>query len=207
MKLLLTSAGLSDEKIKNEFIKILNKSADQVRIIMCTFQRNDEEKYYVNLSVEELLSLGIKIENLAIFDLAGEHSPLDLADFDMIYMAGGNTFHIMDKIRKLILVEMIKDFVARGGLYFGVSAGSIMAGPNIGIAAPWDDNDIGLTDLEGFNFIDFAISPHYISEDNNLIKERQKELNIPVRLLTDQQAFLVKDGEITLIGDGEEIKI
>ncbi|OGY42200.1 MAG: hypothetical protein A2Y67_01615 [Candidatus Buchananbacteria bacterium RBG_13_39_9] len=207
MKLLLTSAGLLNEKVKKKFINLLNKPAGQVKIIMFTFQRNDEEEYYVNLSVDGLTSLGIKNENSKIFDLADDKFVLSLTDFDLIYMAGGNTFDIMDKIRKLGLVEKIKDFVSKGGIYFGVSAGSVMAGPNINISSPWDENDIGLTDFAGFNFIDFAICPHYESKDDEIIKQRQKDLNVPVRLLKDDQAFLVKDREVTLVGKGEEIII
>jgi dipeptidase E len=101
---------------------------------------------------------------------------LDLSAFDVLYMAGGNTFHIMDKIKKLGLFEKIKEIVNNGKIYFGVSAGSIMAGPNIGIASPWDENDINLTDYTGFNFVNFAVSPHYTEEEIDLIRNRQKRI-------------------------------
>lgn len=207
MTLLLTSAALKNEAINQEFLSLFNKPADQVKIIIFTFKWNDEQRYYVNLSLDELIKIGVIKENITIFDLSALTFDLDLSEFDVVYMAGGNTFHIMDKIRKLGLVEKVKGFVSAGGIYFGVSAGSVMAGPNINIASPWDENDIGLADFVGFNFIDFAICPHYENKDNEIIKQRQKDLKIKVRPLTDDQAFLVKDGEIALIGKGEEIII
>ena len=207
MKLFLTSAGLKNEKVKAEFIKLFTKPFEQIKVIMFFLVKNKEEMFYINESMQELVDLGIKKENLQLCSLAEDKKCEDLNNFDLVYICGGNTFHYLDRLRKLECIDIIKDFVKQGGVYFGVSAGSVLAGPNINISSPWDENDIGMSDFTGFNFIDFAICPHYESKDDQIIKQRQKDLNILVRLLKDDQAFIVLDHEIKLVGEGEEIKI
>ncbi|MCX6746205.1 MAG: Type 1 glutamine amidotransferase-like domain-containing protein [Candidatus Parcubacteria bacterium] len=207
MKLFLTSAGLKNEKVKAEFIKLFAKPFAQIRAIMFSLVGNKEQEFYVDESIQELLDLGIKKENLQLFNLVEDKKCEDLNNFDLVYICGGNTFHYLDRLRKLGCFDKIKDFVNKGGLYFGVSAGSVIAGPNINISSPWDENDIGITDFAGLNFIDFAICPHYESKDDEIIKQRQKDLNIPVRLLKDDQVFIVLDNEIKLVGEGEERKL
>ena len=207
MKLFLTSAGLKNEKVKAEFIKLFNRPFEEINVIMFYLVKVKEEMFYINESIQELLDLGISKENLQQFNLAEDKKCEDLNNSDLVYVCGGNTFHYLDRLRKLECIEKIKDFVNMGGLYLGVSAGSVLAGLNINISSPWDENDIGLTDFIGFNFIDFAICPHYEYKDHEIIKQRQKDLDVPVRLLKDDQAFIVLDSEIKLVGEGKEIKI
>ena len=90
-------------------------------------------------------------------DIAGWPEPAlaeHLAGFDVLYIQGGNTFHLLDQMRRSGADRIIRELVA-GHLtvYCGVSAGSIVAGPEIGIAGwspDWDRNEVGLTDLMGF---------------------------------------------------------
>ena len=76
-----------------------------------------------------------------------------------MYVCGGNTFKILHKLRETRLDVYITKQVEQGALYVGVSAGSIIAGPDIEIAG-WgsegDENEVNLQDLEGFNFTDIA---------------------------------------------------
>ena len=94
--------------------------------------------------------------------------------------------------------RIIRELVAgHGTVYCGVSAGSIVAGPEIGIAAwspDWDRNEVGLTDLTGLRLVPFLLSPHYVPEDAALIAARLP-LPHPILALRDGQAWVV-DGDI-----------
>jgi hypothetical protein len=46
---------------------------------------------------------------------------------------------------------------------------------------------------------------HYDPRYNDLIKEHASTAQYPVRILNDDQAFLVQDQKITFLGPGEEI--
>lgn len=91
----------------------------------------------------------------------------------------------------------------------GASAGSYVACPTIEMAL-WKHQDkydhCGLTDLTGMNLVPFLMSVHYVPEFHDLLKEKTSNSNYLTRILTDEQAILVKDDEVKLLG-GEEIKL
>ena len=105
--------------------------------------------------------------------------------------------------------KLVKDLIDKGVIYIGVSAGSYIACPTIE-AANWkhaDRNIVGLTDLTGLNLVPFLLSAHYKPEYKEILKSEISAVKYPVKILTDEQAILIRDGEIILVGKGEEIKI
>ena len=141
-------------------------------------------------------------------DLAGWPGPdlaEHLASFDVLYIQGGNTFHLLDQMRQSGADTIIQELVAaHGAVYCGVSAGSIVAGPEIAVAGwspDWDRNEVALTDLTGLHLVPFIISPHYVPEDAALIAARLP-LPHPILALRDGQAWVVDGERQYLIGPG-----
>ncbi len=203
MKLLLTSTGLVNRNIKNLFLQIINKPVFCIRVIFIpTASRSKEELKYVQKSKEELLSLGVLENNIKTLELNKLILFQEVEGFDVIYMCGGNTFYLLKKVRESGFDKIIIEFVKNGKLYFGVSAGSILVGPNISAANTGlepDENDINLVDLKGLNLIDVIISPHYCEEEETIIEDFKKKSQHEVVPLTDNQALLVIDGKIRVI--------
>lgn len=197
MKLLLTSTGLSNNKIANTFLQLLTKPIAQVKVIFIpTASRTAEEKKYVNASRNELITLGVNENNIRIVDLQSKVKQDDFNNIDVVYVCGGNTFYLLKQVRESELDKVIKKFVNTDMVYVGVSAGSILAGPNIDVASPFDENDVGLTELTGLNLTDIVASPHYVTDEESIIKPFAEKFKV-VRI-TDAQAILV-DGEISII--------
>jgi len=48
---------------------------------------------------------------------------------------------------------------------------------------------------------------HYDPKYKKLLKQAIKKTKYPVKILTDDQALLVKNGKAELIGEGSEIKL
>ena len=131
-----------------------------------------------------------------------------LSHFDVMYVQGGNTFYLLKCARESGSDKVVKELIERGVIYIGVSAGSIIAGPNIetsGWDPAWDTNDVNLQDLSGLNLVPFAVVPHFERKDRSVYVERAKQAPYTIRYLTDDQAFLVRDGKVTLVGKGEEM--
>ena len=143
--------------------------------------------------------MGILDSNIHEINLDIASSFDKFMNYDLIYVCGGNTFYLLKKVRETGFDKIIVDFVKRNKLYFGVSAGSILACPDIGIAAPFDENDSRVTDFSGLNLIDVIVSPHYSNKDNSIIKKFKVKSNFPVVPLTDSQALLVIDGKKEII--------
>ncbi|MBU1255392.1 Type 1 glutamine amidotransferase-like domain-containing protein [Patescibacteria group bacterium] len=121
-----------------------------------------------------------------------------------MYVCGGNTYYILKRFRETGLDKIVIELVNQGKIYIGVSAGSVMAGPNIEIAG-WgedgDKNDVNLKDLTGFNFTNIAVFSHFEEKNRQEVKEFKKKVNYPVIELTDNQAVFVKGKNYIIIGE------
>lgn len=200
MKLLLTSTGFSNKRLFNEFLRLAGKKVSEIRIILVpSASRTKKELFYVNESKKQLIELGILKDNLKILDLDHDISYDEVSDFDVLYVCGGNTFFLLDKIRKTGFDKVIKDFIKKERVYVGVSAGSIILGPDIEIAGIGDDNDIGLKDLTGLNIISSVISPHYSEKKKKAVNDFKEKISYPVIPLTDEQALIVYDHKKEII--------
>ena len=193
-KLLLTSTGFTNKKIGKVFINLLKKPVSDVKIIFIpTASRTKKEFYYVEESKTELIKIGIKTENLLIYNLDKKLSYSHVKDYDVIYVCGGNTFYLTAKMREDGFDKVIKRLVKEDKLYLGVSVGSVLAGPNIDIASPFDPNDIELKDWTGLNLTNIIVSPHYNKKDKSIIEKYKKEEGYKIIPLTDNQALKVID--------------
>lgn len=203
MKLLLTSAGFENPKIGKEFLRLIDKPVSEIGVLFIpTAARTDEELHYVEKSKEEILDLGIKKENIYVYNLDREINDNELEKINVIYVCGGNTFYLLYKIRESGFDKKIRGMVDKEIVYCGASAGSILVGPDIGIAGKdksWDKNDVGLKNLSGLNLTNHIISPHYVNDEEKVISEYEKETENKITRLTDKQALLVEGNEAKII--------
>jgi dipeptidase E len=185
-KLLLTSNGLTSAALKKAFIELLAKPPAEavVKALTAIFTR-----------------LGIKKRNIHYADIRA-HATLPMV-FDVFFVCGGNTFYILQRTRALGFDAAIKEFVRKGGLYVGLSAGSIIAGKTIEIAG-WgtegDRNYPGLRDLRGLGLTDIAVFPHYKTRFRREVRDFAKRISYPVVALRDRQAIAVTGTHAALIG-------
>lgn len=204
-KLFLTSAGIVNKEIKDVFIAELAKQVQDLNILIVAYAQNEQEEFYVNASKRELEQFGFT--KIVVANMHHEVKVDSLGGFDVIYVCGGNTFAILNKLRETKLDNFIKKQVNNGAVYVGVSAGSIIAGPNIEIAG-WgsegDKNEIGLKDLTGFNLVDISIFPHFHEELRGEVNEFKKKVDYKVIELTNDQAIFVNGDNFSLIGSEQK---
>ncbi|MEN8252616.1 MAG: hypothetical protein ABFQ53_03485, partial [Patescibacteria group bacterium] len=65
----------------------------------------------------------------------------------------------------------------------------------------------GVADYTAMNLVPFLIKAHYTDEQKEKLKENLKDVTYPIKFLTDNQALLVEDEDVTLLGEGVEIKL
>lgn len=199
-KILLTSAGFENPIVGNEFLNLVNKTPSIIKVLFIpTASRTEEELYYVEKSKEELLSIGIEEENIITFNLDYSLPEEELNKLDAIYICGGNTFYLLHRVRETKFDKVIMDFVSSGKVYVGVSAGSLLAGPNIKIKDLYMDNDIGIKDFRGLNITNITVIPHYTEEAKEKIEQIKEDTEYEIITLTDNQALLIIDSDIKII--------
>lgn len=189
-KLLLTSTGFLNPKVGDRFLALLDKKPSETRVFFVpTASRSENELKYVKVNESELIEVGIPKENVVWLDINNVSAAGDLNRFDVIYVCGGNTFFLMQKLKETGLDKKIVELVGHGKVYVGASAGSVIAGPDISIAGPFDENDVGLKDMAGLNLTDKITSPHYKDEEKEIIDGFRGKLPYPLVLITDNQAL------------------
>ena len=196
-KLLLLSDGLKSPKIKREFLKLLDKPAKENRILIMHTAKKPSQLEYVRNAKSRFVSTGIRKQNICEVDITKRADPKKFKDFDVFFSMGGNTFYILDRVRKTGFDKYIKDFVGQGKFYIGVSAGSILVGPDIRIS--FDENEIKLRNLRGLKLINTMISPHFSEERKDRINRIRKQMGYPIVELRDGQAFEIVGNKTKII--------
>lgn len=207
--LLLLSSG---RFLNNDLSKYIGKSLKDLKIahvINASKGKGVSDLSYLDRAREVFRRNNCYFEDL---DLDGKNED-ELRDilkkFDGVFVNGGNVFYLLKSIRESGFDKVIKDLLPQGLIYIGASAGSYVACPTVEMAL-WKHHDkydhYGLTDLTGMNLVPFLMRVHYIPEFHDLLKEKTGNSNYLTRILTDEQAILVKDNEISFLG-GEEIKL
>lgn len=210
-KIFLTSAGLPRET-SDYFVKILPKNPAEVKVCFIPTAANPEvDKSFVQKSLDELKDIGINNVTEVDLDKENKNSLYEkLSSYDVIYVNGGNTFYLLDRIRKSGFGEIITRLLDDGKIYIGVSAGSIITGPNIESAGwKWlgivDKNIVGLKNLQGLNLVSFEISPHFVENDRKTLEENSKNVNYPIIAINDEQAVLCIGDDYKIVGEGEKL--
>jgi dipeptidase E len=188
-KLLLTSDGFKNPNIGKRFLELADKYPKDIKVLfIATASQTEEEMSYVYESEKELIDLGITREHIVWADSLEN---IETQDYDAMYVCGGNTFHLLNEVRKTGFDKKIVEFVNSGKLYVGVSAGSIIACPSILTAKNGDQNKVGITDLTGLGFVQDVITPHYNEKEEEIIKKFEQESNYKILRLPDGQALEV----------------
>ena len=114
---------------------------------------------------------------------------------DVILVAGGNTFYLMEKLKESGADKVIKEFIEKGGMYIGSSAGSIVCCPTIEGAEEFDDPSLApeLDNFDGMGVFKDVIIPHTHKEKYfERIKRATKKLEskgYKVHPLTDNDVL------------------
>jgi len=206
MKLYLTSTGFENNAVANYFKTIvLPRDVKDLSFLVISVQDNDSDAFYLQKTTSELNKIGaIDIE---VFKLREEKFEAS-KDYDVIYVCGGNTFVYLDRIRKTGLDKFIVDSVRSDkSIYVGVSAGSIVAGPDIAIAGDEDPNDIELVDLRGLGLTNYLVYPHYAEDSLGFLNDFKKTCEYSILEINDAQAVYLNYADIEKLKDVESMII
>ena len=176
--IVLTSCGIRNKDFKNRFYEIiLKEELENKKVLYITTAYDGEEgddKLWMDEEYKTIIDLGINESNITEYKIGNE---INIDDFDIIYMMGGNTFYLLDVIRKTGFDKVIVDFINKGKIYIGSSAGSEILGNSIDVALGYDENNVNMIDFTGLKIVDALIVPHsnrkeeFISELKNKTKE------------------------------------
>ena len=189
--IVLTSCGIIDDDFKARFYAIASKErVGEMKLLYITTAADGEdgEKAWLDKEFQTILALGFRPENIVEYKIG--QSDDNMMDFDAIYMMGGNTFYLLDMIRKTGFGDMIKTFIDSGKIYIGSSAGSEIMSDSIEPAIGYDENNVGMTDFTGLGIIHGIVVPHCARKQDYLATVSD-ELRSKLILLYDGDGIIV----------------
>ena len=127
-KILLTSTGFDNENIKNKFIELLNTDIKNVKVLFIITAANDPDAVRIlSGCLDDLTKCGITDENIKVYDM---HKPItqeEINQYNAIYVCGGSTKYLVERMDEIKFKTTIDEYISQGGVYVGVSAGSVCA--------------------------------------------------------------------------------
>ncbi|HSE29810.1 MAG TPA: Type 1 glutamine amidotransferase-like domain-containing protein [Candidatus Saccharimonadales bacterium] len=204
MKLLLTSGGITTQKIADELNKLVGQGGKKVAFVPTAANAEPNGPWFLE-QVDNLRKFGFDQIDFVDPSAAENDWRSRLNKSDIIFVSGGNTFHLLKQTRDSGFGEWLKQNIDRK-IYVGSSAGSILATPSIAAASVdhGDRNIPGLKDLTGLNLVDFELSPHTPTEVSDK-GNREYAATIANKLygINDQSAILVSGNKIKVVHDGD----
>lgn len=172
-----------------------------------TASRPEKVKFYVGAAQKAFGRLGVRVELLDV-SLSSHEVSRALKANDLIYLSGGNTFYLMQELRRSGADRWIADLVEEGKPYVGESAGAMVAAPDIAYAQGLDD-PARAPDLEGtkgLGLVEFSPLPHFgcppFSKATRVILETLGT-TLDLVSLTNTQAIAVRDGGWSVLSSND----
>jgi dipeptidase E len=213
MKLLLTSAGISNKSIADALLSLTKEPFVKLNLAVVPTALNVEEggkEWFIN-DLVNCQKLGFK--EIDIVDISA--LPQDiwlprLQNADVLFFEGGNTFHLMHWLEKVGLEKLLPELL-KTKVYVGVSAGSMVVCKHLGLSTSkrlYDEDVEKKYKDDGLNFVDFLIMPHlnspyFTNVRLDKLKKIADEIGETFYAIDDNTAIKINDEKMEIISEGE----
>ncbi len=215
MRLLLTSAGISNASIHDALVDLLGKpiaESSALCIPTAAYAMPGGAamacRLIRGLASTPLCELGWKslgvLELTALPSSKEEHWVPMVEETDALLVGGGDPLYLCYWLRQSGLADLLPS-LRRETVYVGVSAGSMVMAPNVG------EDFVGWKPPTGgdraLGMVDFSMFPHLDHEnlpDNSMANAEKWAAGVPVPgyAIDDQTAIRVTDGTVEVVSEG-----
>lgn len=226
MKLLLTSAGITNESIRTAFLNLLGKPVAEAKIVVIptAIYAFEDGGHFAWETVESEAGRGWGklsiLELTALPTLLVEHWLPTVEEADVIMVGGGNGGYLYYWMEQSGLGARLPDLL-KDKLFYGTSAGSVLATHSFqidrealeqrGIYRDLDYDEDAPPNAGGdktLKLVDFVMRPHLNSSyfpqaTLERFTRTAATLDVPMYVIDDETAIQVVDGEIQVISEGE----
>jgi dipeptidase E len=214
MKLLLTSAGISNTSIRNALVELLGKpiaeasalfvptaiyaiagGADISRKVICGSLGDPFcELGWKSLGVLELTALPSIKQDLWV--------PM-LGETDALLVGGGDCQYLCYWMQRSGLADLLPSLL-RKTVYVGLSAGSMIM---TCFGTTYGNHTLPAESDKALKLVDFALHPHLDHEwfpENSLVnlEKLAATISVPSYAIDDQTAIKVTDGTVEVVSEG-----
>lgn len=128
----------------------------------------------------------------------------ELKKYCAVYLGGGNTFSLLNDLKKSGFDKLLKKYIRDKGIVYGGSAGAIVLGRDIRTAAFGKDSDKNLVRIKRFDGLNLvkncAINCHYTKKDDRLNFKFIAKHKYNVIALPERTGLYITNNRIKIIG-------
>ncbi|MCQ4936426.1 peptidase E [Anaerotignum propionicum] len=163
MKKMFLASSFKD--VANIFAKFESNLEGKTVTFIPTASTVEKIKFYVNSGKKALEKLGLIVDTLDISTANGNEIKAKLTNNDFIYITGGNSFFLLQELKRTGADKVIAEEVQAGKLYIGESAGAMVMSGNIEYAKAMDsvEKAPSLMNYDALGLVDIYPVPHYES--------------------------------------------
>lgn len=196
MKLILSGGGSAEKTMKLDmlFASLIPESKQLIYIPIALRSQPLSDSLHWFQSVFSKWSFDI-----VMWTELNNKNTLSFKDVGAIYIGGGNTYYLLDKLRSSKFDIPLKKFILQGGLVYGGSAGAVVLGKDISLVQ--DINDSQVKDTRGLNILSFSIFPHYDETQESMIIDFQRKIKNPVLGIPEGAGVFVDDRCSKVVGE------
>lgn len=191
MRLILSSCDFGNPVSAREICDNLGKPIADCRVLYFPNERYTEEKIKNGVYTSRLEKFGFSRANIHVAEYRNPEPYLN-SDIDAVYISGGNTFATLKLIRDAGFDKAISEYVHKGAVYIGGSAGAHIACVDIFHVTRYDENSVGLTDFKGLCLYPGILICHYSPERRADFERLSAHGRYPVRVLSDKDVIVVE---------------
>lgn len=186
------------QEIDRYFINQIDTN-DKILFIPAATTRSQES--YFNFFRQAMSNYGLN--NIIWADLYQSWEN-EVKNAKVVYLAGGNTFKLIDILRSSGFDQFLCDF-QKDKIIVGNSAGSVVLGENI--LTTNDEDIIGVKNYNGLKLLPYSISPHYSADKSNHLKKISQDFNLTILGIPEEGGIVLdKHGE-KRIGHIKEFRV
>lgn len=112
---------------------------------------------HLELNHQQWAGVG-EIHHLDVESASPGEADVAMRSAALVYIPGGNTFVLAHRLRRSGIWPVLRDHLAAGRPYIGVSAGAVICGHSILLSN--DMNVPGLREFDGLGLVPFALNVH-----------------------------------------------
>jgi dipeptidase E len=157
-RLFLVSSNLAQPHF-TAVVSNLARGATRAAVVTTAEPKLKERNRNAVLARGTLLAAGVPVVEFFDFDTQPSSG---LAVFDLVYLSGGNPYHLLQRVRETGANAVIEEMVEAGRPIIGSSAGALLLGRSLNVLPVFDTSvpNLGCKDPEALRLVPFTVLPH-----------------------------------------------
>lgn len=157
-RLLLVSSNIAVPHLATA-ARNLARGAARAAVVTTAEPKLKERNRNALLARETLLAVGLAEVKFFDFDT---HPSEGLAAFDLVYLAGGNPYYLLQRVRETEADSVLEEMISAGRPVIGSSAGALLLGRSLNVVPVFDTSvpDLGCKNPTALGLVPFTVLPH-----------------------------------------------